>query len=128
MKLPFCVKNNLLILGTAVSVLLFVLLSVVGAQPTKAAVPPLGAPFGGVITSVFYCPCSANLAIVVGPPSPGTYTYQPGVSMVYPFYQIFRPGPWVKGSYIPGTGVCATGYFCATVPTMGTISDVGTSL
>lgn len=88
------------------------------------------APFGGRILSVQYCPCSWNLAITVGPPVGGVFTYEPGFSTVRAFYQIFRPGPWVLGTYVPG-GSCLT--FChwccmpANFP-IGTIDEVGTSM
>lgn len=87
-------------------------------------------PFGGQILDVTYCPCSFNLAITVGPPNGGVFTYEPGGSIIKAFYQIFRPGPWVLGWYSPG-GVCLD--FCTDCcyplrsPT-GTISEAGTSM
>lgn len=87
-------------------------------------------PFGGQILSVTYCPCSANLAITVGPPSGGIFTYD-GTGMVYPFYQLFRSGPWVLGSYTPGSGGCWVYVTHGCAPTafpIGTISEVGTSM
>lgn len=93
-------------------------------------------PFGGQILNVTYCTCSANLAITVGAPNGGVFTYD-GSGMVYSFYQLFRPGPWVLGSYTPG-GACLSWYMCGTspcclpdfttAPPIGTISEVGTSM
>lgn len=87
-------------------------------------------PFGGQILAVTYCPCSANVAITVGPPAGGVFTYD-GSGMVYAFYQLFRPGPWVLGSYIPGSPGCwmFVPHGCVPIATpIGTISEVGTSM
>lgn len=88
--------------------------------------------FGGRITAIRYCICSANLEVTVGPPSGGVFIYQPGASMLYAYYQIFRPGAWVLGSYSPG-GSCVqlipgTPPWCLPYPAMGTITQAGTSL
>lgn len=125
MKLPFLMKKRQMVVGGIFVLSFFVAAYSVWIKPSKAVLQ-----FGGQITSVFYCPCSANLAIVVGPPSPGVFMYQPGVSMVYAWYQIFRPGPWVLGTYTPG-GACMMfiPYGCAPMAApMGTITQVGTSL
>ncbi|OIP65543.1 MAG: hypothetical protein COV32_02910 [Candidatus Yonathbacteria bacterium CG10_big_fil_rev_8_21_14_0_10_43_136] len=88
------------------------------------------APFGGQILNVMYCPCSANIAITVGPPAGGIFSYD-GSGMMYAFYQIFRPGPWVLGTYIPGSKGCwqfvPNGCIPLILP-IGTISTVGTSM
>jgi hypothetical protein len=125
MKLPTITRKRSFILGTAAILLLLGVSFGLWVKSSKAIIP-----FGGPITSVFYCPCSANLAVVVGPPSPGIFMYQPGASTVYAFYQIFRPGPWVLGNYVPG-GACMMfiPYGCAPMAfPMGTINEVGTSL
>lgn len=85
-------------------------------------------PFGGPILLVTPCTCSLNLAITVGPPNSGVFTYEEG--MVYPFYQLFREGPWTLGSYIPGSAGCwMVGDPCYPVLfPIGTIDEVGTSM
>ncbi len=82
--------------------------------------------FGGKIVYVHYCPCSANLAVFVLGVKGGVYTFQPGVSLLFANYQIWRSGPWVVGTYVPG-GVCLTWKKCAGFSTTGTILTVGTS-
>ncbi len=84
--------------------------------------------FGGKIVAVRPCLCSANLAVFVVGVKGGVYTFQPGVSLLFAQYQIWRPGPWVLGTYAPG-GVCLRYRFlgCTGFPTMGTMITVGTS-
>ena len=86
-------------------------------------------PFGGNILMVTPCSCTAGYLIKVGPPVPGVFIYQPGVSILYPLFQIYRPGPWVLGFALPG-GVCKiyVGKGCAILPAEGTIAEVGTSI
>ena len=74
------------------------------------------------------CPCSDNLAISVVGVKGGIFSFGPG-SVPFAWYQIYRPGPWAKGTYAPG-GVCLWPFpdGCAGFPTEGTILDVGTSL
>ena len=108
--------------------IVFIIVSVSIAFSSEKALGIL--PFGGQILNVLYCICSNNLLITVGPPVGGQYIFQPGASMLYPFGQIFRAGPWVLGNASPG-GVCLiwAGKIC--VPAgfpMGTIIGVGTSL
>ncbi|HAT68243.1 MAG: hypothetical protein A2481_03840 [Candidatus Yonathbacteria bacterium RIFOXYC2_FULL_47_9] len=132
MKLPFIIKKRALVVGITVILLLLVVSFGVWVKSSKAAAPVVvaGIPFGGLITYVFYCNCSFNLAVTVGPPVGGIYMYQPGASLIYAYYQIFRSGPWVLGTYVPG-GACmvyvAVGCSPALVPT-GTIVTAGTSL
>jgi len=85
--------------------------------------------FGGNILYVTYCTCSFNLLLTVGPPRGGNFVYQPGVSILYSYGQVYRSVPWVLGGYVPG-GMCSiyVGEGCLTVPSMGTITQVGTSL
>lgn len=118
-------RKSPIILGASVLLLVFAVSFGFWVKSSKAIIP-----FGGPVTAVAYCPCSGNLAIVVGPPGPGIFMYQPGASTVYSFYQIFRPGPWVLGTYTPG-GSCMMfiPYGCAPMLfPMGTIDEVGTSL
>ncbi|OHA81427.1 MAG: hypothetical protein A2675_00105 [Candidatus Yonathbacteria bacterium RIFCSPHIGHO2_01_FULL_51_10] len=85
--------------------------------------------FGGPIVWVDYCTCSGNMRLTIGPPVPGRYVFQPGASMLYLFYQVYRPGPWTLGGGTAG-GSCSiyVGTGCATLPTSGTIRMIGTSL
>lgn len=86
-------------------------------------------PFGGQITAVRFCGCSANVRITVGPPVGGVFIYQPGATVLYEYGQILRSGPWVLGNWSPG-GACLipSGKGCATLPSQGTMIQVGTSL
>ena len=95
------------------------------------AIPALN--FGGRILTVIPCTCSGTLLVTVGPPKPGVFVYVPGASFLYSFYQIYKPGSFVLGNYIPG-GICLAsakkllGTKCIPLPNMGTITQVGTSL
>lgn len=88
--------------------------------------------FGGPILLSQTCTCSSGQLIVVGPPVPGIFVLQLPLSVgtVFPFGQLFRPGPWVLGSYTPG-GICLIGVppFCTSLAQpKGTILTVGTSM
>ena len=92
---------------------------------SHAAAAVLFIPFGGKLIDATYC-CN-GLRLSVSPPRPGTYMFT-AVSELYAYYQILRPGVWVLGDAFPG-GVCQTGAYCATsIPTTGTIRQIGTSL
>lgn len=86
-------------------------------------------PFGGPILSVFWCTCSFNLMVVVGPPVPVIAMYQPGVTLLYLFGQIWRPGAWTLGLWGPPTA-CAIiiPYGCAVIATPPMMIMVGTSM
>ncbi len=116
-------KRTLLLSTTAV---LFVIIAVFGVWVKTSSAISLG--FGGRITKVVYCPCSANLAIFVVGVKGGVYSFEPG-SLLFAWYQIYRPGPWTVGTYTP-VNKCL--WFvpkgCAGFPTIGTIIDVGTSI
>ncbi len=58
-------------------------------------------PFGGPILSVMWCVCSFNLLVVIGPPVPVIAMYQPGLTILYLFGQIWRPGAWTLGLWTP---------------------------
>ena len=113
------------------AVLIIVLVSFMIPR-SKAQAFSLGLPFGGKITSVLPCTCPADLGwqITVGPPRPGVYMYQPGFSMLFMNYNIFRPGAWVVGiatTYVPCLQISITG--CIPVSTGGLlIRLIGTSL
>ncbi|OGZ09727.1 MAG: hypothetical protein A3D65_05365 [Candidatus Lloydbacteria bacterium RIFCSPHIGHO2_02_FULL_50_13] len=72
--------------------------------PQKAEA--IGIPFGGMSLSVFWCICSFNLWIIVGPPVGGSFIYQPGLSILYLFGQIYRPGVWLLGLAAPAAVPC----------------------
>lgn len=99
--------------------------SVIAELGEMGAAFPLA--FGGRVLWVEPCTCSAGAAIAVGPPRPGYFLFQPGISVLFSFYA-FVPANYVLGTYIPG-GVCLTGIppACATVPTLGTVVLMGTS-
>ncbi len=91
--------------------------------------------FGGRISNVTYCTCSASVMIDVQDKLRGyvSVIYMPGVSRLYANYNVFTPGPNVIGGYTPG-GVCLiySGTQCnsqgAPMGTINTIHGVGTSL
>ena len=115
-------KRTFLLSTTAV---FFILIASFGMW-AKSSNAILG--FGGKIAYVYYCPCSANLAVFVAGVRGGVYSFTPG-SLLYAWYQIFRPGPWTVGTYVP-SNVCLwfIPYGCAGFPTMGTMIEVGTSI
>lgn len=86
--------------------------------------------FGGQIEYIRYCTCSGNELVVLGPPTPGVYSYIPYASYVYLNGPPYHPGQWTLGAYTPG-GVCLQLYEeCGPDPMQpkGTIMSVGTSL
>lgn len=88
-------------------------------------------PFGGKITRVFPCPCSNSYMITVSPPVPATVMYVPGITILYPYRQITRVGPWVLGIYYPGYYYSCRVYSntgCTTVGSAPVINIVGTSM
>ncbi len=86
-------------------------------------------PFGGLVTSTFFCTCSANFMVTVSGPVGGTFMYTPG-TQAYESYNLGEDtGMWVLGLYSPGGGcyIDAPGT-CDVIPTTGVISPtVGTS-
>lgn len=104
-----------------------------GVFTSRASAGP-GQPFGGQITYVFTCTCSANYAIYfqdLTKPTPITLPliFQPGVTILYPYYAITSIGSWMLGTW-QGGGSCRyyVGKGCATLPTQGTMYMVGTSM
>ncbi len=126
MKFFSYIKRHSIFFSIAAFLLLVVVSFSLKVKQSKAIIP-----FGGPILSVTMCPCSANLAITVGAPNGGIFTFEPGVTMIKPFYQLFRPGPWVLGNYTPGSTGCwmffVDGCFPLLTP-VGTINEVGTSM
>lgn len=65
-----------------------------------------GLPFGGIITFVVPCVCSGNAVIYnipIGKTSLPALIFQPGISVLYSFYQIYKPGTYILGTYGPPT-------------------------
>lgn len=116
-------NKNLVLRGIATILFFFVVMFGAGVKTSDAMFG-----FGGRIVSVVPCPCSMNLAITIAGIRGGIFSLEPGV-LPFAWYQIFRPGPWAKGTYVPGN-VCLwpIPYGCAGFPTMGTILEVGTSM
>lgn len=115
-------------IGASIILVVFVLtLTVFFVGPSEKTTAIV--PFGGPILKATFCTCSFNILLTVGPPLPGNYIYQPGVSIPYAYGQVFRSGPWVLGNWIPG-GMCSMwiGKACVPLPSAGTILEVGTSL
>ena len=120
--------------ATLVFLLIVNLAFVVSAK--RQAQAAFGDPFGGMSTYVFYCTCSFNIAVTINDltvgssnPSPLTLIFQPGVSILYPYGQIYRPGVWTLGLWNAG-GLCTyyVGKGCSTYDTDGTMYMVGTSM
>lgn len=128
MKFFNYIKKHPIFFSVAILVILIIGAFGVRIKRTKAIVP---SPFGGKITSVVYCPCSANLAITVGPPKGGIFSVEPEGIILYPFYKIFSAGAWELGTYTTG-GVCLTpappGECVPMAYPIGTIEMAGTSL
>ena len=114
----------------AVIIVVVSLLFMLPTGRVKAA--SFGVPFGGKIRNVIVCTCPANfgLQITVGPPRPGIFMYKPGISRLFSYFNIFRPGPYVLG-IASGYNPCLqyTGTGCIPLSTGGPlIRLVGTSL
>jgi len=81
--------------------------------------------FGGRIILVEYC-CN-GVAITVGPPRPGRFLLTSG-TILYPYYNVYTPGPSVLGTAIPG-GICheAATACVVPIPVAGTVTMIGSS-
>ncbi len=91
----------------------------------KKADASLPLPFGGRITAIVYC--TNGILVTVGPPLPGMFMFQFGVTTPFAFYQFYRPGPAIKGTYVPG-GACVLPPPSPPIPATGTMIMAGTSL
>lgn len=61
-------------------------------------------PFGGIIIFPVPCICSYSLLIhiiPIGASSPPAVNFIPGVSQLYSFFNLFRPGAYLLGTYGP---------------------------
>jgi hypothetical protein len=120
--------NILLSVVFIVSVAFFTL------PPEKQAVAQGVTPFGGMSAYVFYCTCSANIAVTIddltiSPPLTLPIIFQPGATTLYPYGQIYTPGVWTLGLWQSG-GNCEyyVGKGCSVYTTEGTMTMVGTSM
>lgn len=118
------IKRKLFVISIISILVLVISFTIFPAGESQAIIP-----FGGQIKSVFYCTCSNNILLTIGPPNGGSLIYQPGGTRLYAYGQVFRPGPWTLGNYSPG-GACLVyvGVGCAAIGSQGTIKSTGTSL
>ncbi|MFP4539626.1 MAG: hypothetical protein ACLFNN_01655 [Candidatus Paceibacterota bacterium] len=89
-------------------------------------------PFGGMVNTAIYCSCNSGMTsyyLYISPPVGGPLLYVQGQSFQYPNRSLPRPGVWALGLYDTG-GVCMVGVkpYCTSLPVMGTIDYVGTSM
>ncbi|MEX0918947.1 MAG: hypothetical protein WDZ85_03220 [Candidatus Paceibacterota bacterium] len=80
--------------------------------PLTALAQSAGIPFGGQIIAPpipCTCPFTPGVQIIIKPALPAWPThlvYLPGVSILYQYYQIFRPGPHLLGLVAPTPVPC----------------------
>lgn len=125
MKFFSYIRRRPILVGIIATLSLFVASFSVWVRSSKAVLP-----FGGSILSVTYCTCSGNVALTLGPPTPGIYSYNPYSTVLFPFQQVYRPGPWILGGYVP-EAVCLVGVppaCTAGSAPFGTITMAGTSM
>jgi len=85
--------------------------------------------FGGRILMSIPCPFSGNFLVTIMPVAgPPQLIYRPGVSRLYKYGQIFRPGPNILGKTM-GADVCVLSVFPIPVAIPAPlIQMVGTSM
>ncbi len=84
-------------------------------------------PFGGRIVMSIPCPYSGNWYLTIAPVAgPVNVIYRPGVSRLYDYGQVFRPGPNVLGTTM-GIDVCVISVSPTVAFTAPMIRMVGTS-
>jgi hypothetical protein len=92
------------------SVIIILFLGVLAVPRSAEATP-----FGGIVAEAIWCNCSLNWLIIYAPVRPGTMpkalSYRPGVSTLYSYYQILKPGAWVLGTTV-GPDPCVMGGEC----------------
>ena len=84
-------------------------------------------PFGGRILFVEYC-CN-GLSLTIEPPRPARFLLTSG-SIIYPYFNVYRPGPNVLGTAMPAAGVpCleAVTACLVPIPVLGIITKIGSS-
>lgn len=96
-------------------------------QRTEDARAAATQPFGGTILETVVCDCTGNFWLRVGPPVQAAVVYQPGVSKLYDYGQIFRSNVNVLGTYVPGGSCNYNPPDCPAKDVTGTIVTVGTS-
>lgn len=104
--------------------IIFAAIRFLSEEKTDIAQATVLRPFGGRILYTYYC-CNGVLE-VIGPPQGGSFLFTTG-SMLYSYYQVYRPGPWTLGDAYP-YGSCQTGYYCSQSIPAFTIRQEGTSL
>ncbi len=110
----------------SLAALIIAFILIFSAMAYKKIQAQTGIPFGGFVTHVEYC-CNGIL-LQVGPPVGGLYLVGPG-SIIFPFYQFFRSGVYVLGNASPGGACSLISSECeVTIPAIGTVSIMGTSL
>lgn len=91
-------------------------------------------PYNGYVTATFPCTCSANwYVMVVGAYGAYPLVIQPGYTLLWSYYDPFRPGAGLVGSFTPITGTCwvYAGVTCVVIPTIGVMDPfpgTGTTL
>lgn len=80
----------ILVIGVTLAAELGILLIPLAAD--AAFTPPI--PFGGRIKKVTFC--NEGVWLIVGTPRPGSFVFTP-LSLLFAWYSIFFPGPWVLG-------------------------------
>lgn len=130
-------KYSLLLLRFIVAVLVFVLVGVMAlivmesnnALAQSSLPPQTMAPFGGMVTDVFYCGCSGNYRLTVSPPVGGVFMYQPGATIVYEYRMIPVTGVWLLGLLTsPVACIVPSGKGCSTIGSYPMIYMTGTSM
>lgn len=87
-----------------VILIVVILIVVIFPIQIKAQTPISGA-FGGQILLTLPCPCTKNFLIInrpIGPTSVPLLIFDPNLSILYSFFEIWTPGPYILGTY---TGV-----------------------
>lgn len=126
MKIFSRIKKHPTLTGVIVGVVLLVASFGVAMKTSRAFLA--GAPFGGMITGMTYCPVSMNIAFVVAGVKGGLFTYEPELSTLFQYWMM-APGSWIVGTFWPGTGYCLISVFPPIgFPTEGTVVMAGTSL
>lgn len=93
-------KKYLMRTAWAASILLvFALVALIVFVVPMGRTVRASSPFGGMVTSVFYCSCSNNFRLTVSPPVGGTFMYVPGATIVYEYHRIPVAGVWLLGLY-----------------------------
>lgn len=115
-------KKKSILLGATLFVLVTATAFSMNIKSSKAL---LG--IGGQIIFVIPCVDEGGSAIVVGTPTPGVYLWSPATVM-FRYYELFTPGPWVLGGYVPTPGLTCSNDGVPVAFPIGIIEEVGTSM